>query len=84
MPCMAPKAIHLSLQRRVEVVKRLVSHTLDKSLQPRALRLATGELVVEIRVSVTVNAILGRSVLLAFVGVVKPGTPSAFHCKNIG
>jgi hypothetical protein len=67
------RGIDLSLQRGVDVVERLVSHALHERLQPRALRLALSQAPVEIGVSIAVNAILGRPIFLAFVGVVEPG-----------
>ena len=51
-----------SRERRIYGVELLVSHTLDECLHPRALRLGVGELPVEIRMCVAVDAVFRRSV----------------------
>jgi hypothetical protein len=60
-----------SRERRIYGVELLVSHTLDECLHPRALRLGVGQLPVEIRMCVAVDAVFGRSVRLPFVGIVE-------------
>ena len=61
-----------SRERRIYGVEFLVSHTLYECLHPRALRLGVGQLPVEIRMCVAVDAVFGRSVRLPFVGIVEP------------
>jgi hypothetical protein len=61
-----------SRERRIYGVEFLVSHTLDECLHPRALRLGVGQLPVEIRMCVAVDAVFGRSVRVPFVGIVEP------------
>jgi hypothetical protein len=58
-------------ERRIYGVELLVSHTLDECLQPRALRLAVGQVPVEIRMCVAVDSVFGCSVRLPFIGIVE-------------
>jgi hypothetical protein len=58
--------------RLVQVIEFLVSFTLYESLHPRKLGFGVGEVPVQLRVSITIDAVLGRSVRLAFIGVIKP------------
>ena len=60
-----------SRDRSIYSVELLISHTLDECLHPRALRLGVGQLPVEIRMCVSVDAVFGLSVWLPFVGIVE-------------
>ena len=58
-------------ERRIYGIELLVSHALNERLHPRTLRLALGQLPVEISVCVTVDTVFGRSVCLPFIGVIE-------------
>lgn len=65
------EACNVSYKRRIYGIKLRIAHTRDKCLHPRALRLVLGQLPVEIRMCVTVNAVFGRSVRLSFIGIIE-------------
>ena len=74
--------IRTSCERRIYGVKLLVSYTLDERLHPRPLRFPVGEIPVEIRMRVTVDAVFGRSVRLPFVGIVESSLRQSPICES--
>jgi hypothetical protein len=61
-----------SRERRIYSVEFLIFHILDECLHSRALRFSVGQLPIEIRICVAVDAVFRRSVRLPFVNIIKP------------